>query len=241
MSRREAKAIMRKKKAASTAEDEKRLQQLADLILRERSYGNSAADTDELYFLITGEAIAKTKPGKLRRSDTFDMFVNAPPSVKANMFFRKMDMQLNRNSDVHATMMQPSGVQTVVYRSLFNPRREEWLQHSCQNVCNSCWQEMFREVFQLTARTVLVELTSLSRKLVDLGSSASLPLAEIKSLDRVLGKSIEELHRLVDAAGKDGIDTKSGWVQLLERLYQLMADTMNNFMMKVMLNRISQV
>ena len=106
-----------------------KLQQIAAIIKREWTIGNTSKSTEDLYFLLTNQLLDNTRvtpKGAFGTfGDSFDMFPPSKPSIKAVMYLGQMESDLSKNNNSHHTMMQTTGAQQVIYHSLRNRKSQK--------------------------------------------------------------------------------------------------------------------
>jgi hypothetical protein len=211
-----------------------RLSNLARKIERERSKGNTNDKIEEIYLLISNNPknINKKVGALSSYGDVHKWFVKPEPTIGTNMFLKQLATSFNGKNGINTTL----DPKELVYQSLYNCNRQNWLNKASDITCKSCWNEIMNSFFIITAQTFTVELNSLENKIEELYKNRKLTTENTEYLVTYMAKNIKKFSTIVRRATNNKDKSKEEWTELLESLFMVIVRIMNE-----MTNRYSVV
>jgi len=158
--------------------------------------------------------------------DKHNMFTKTNPSTVSYTFMDFMTDNLNDRK-----LEDDTDMKDIVYDSMKNCNRKEWLKKMKNQTCYRCWHQSFEFFFILTAKTFLLDLHNQSQKILDLYKDKKILMYDAEDLLKLHKKSIKQFENVINKSqGKHTIVN-------LEKLFSIMTTLTNEIMMRYTLNK----
>jgi hypothetical protein len=220
----------------------KKLYYLAEEIKQKHYHDKSMR---ELYYLITNDPLpyAPEVSSLPVYPDKYKMFTKSPPNPKVNLFLANMATTLNTMNpkDVQRRLSDPTkdGPKEILESFVSHTHREKGFEMGSEKTCKNCWNDVMRPIFMMTIEMLTVELKARAEQILTLTKTGHLTPEDAISLAGYISKVIHKMEKMLESTisekkGKKerkGL-TKTDWIKLVESLFQLMVDVINEIMMR---------
>ena len=169
-------------------------------------------------------------------TDSFGMFTKTTTNPRLNFFISRMaeDLKVGTPEQIHNHLSNPhkDGSKEILQSLWSNVHRPEWLKSSARDTCKSCWNTVMHRVFFMMAEVVTAEMRTRAHQVISMTQQGQLTLHDAKDLSLYIENVVKKIEELLDHATKKTHKHKEDLVNLVEALFRLMINTVNEIMMR---------
>jgi len=239
--------VMNKTMKAGSIEREKRedeiyrkLYEFAELI---QKHNWTQKNMRHLFYLITNQKLKSDEKSDWNFDDLYTdrhkMFTRFPDDTKTHLFLEKLHESTKTLTpeQIKQILNDPNidGKKELLEAMTENCARTKLLHEASHKTCSSCWRDVMRSIFFMLSEMLTVELKTRSHQILKMSENKEITTQDAVELSELLREVIKKLEHYITKSDK--VISKKEWIELIESVFLLMIQMINEIMMRYVLTK----